>query len=66
IQRLLKHSIKRSAHVDVVAETVGLLEDGTPSNQLRLDTRLPVLRDRSIGWTFTAFQKLNDVKIVKK
>jgi hypothetical protein len=45
IQRVLKQSMKRSAHKDIVTEVTTQLKSGTPVAELQLDTTLPTLRN---------------------
>jgi hypothetical protein len=60
------NTIKRSAHTDVVEETVIKLADGVPSIALWLDTHLPTLRNRTVDWTLTAFRELLNPEFVRK
>jgi hypothetical protein len=45
IQRVLKQSMKRSAHKDIVDETMAHLDSGTPASTFKLDTTVGTLRD---------------------
>lgn len=45
IQRVLKQSMKRSAHKDIVDETHAHLDSGTSVHMFKLDTTLGTLRD---------------------
>jgi len=63
IQRLLKLSIRKSYHEDVVEEFVGQLEKGITPN---LDDRLGTLRNRSVRWMQNAFNAINDQELIKK
>jgi len=63
IQRLLKLSIRKSYHEDVVEEFVGQLEKGITPN---LDDRLGTLRNRSVRWMQNAFNAINDRELIKK
>lgn len=64
IQRPLKHSLKRSYHEDVVNDMLEQLDNGEET--LTTAKLLPVLRDRSVGWIWRAYQVLNKESIVKK
>ncbi|KAH7903597.1 hypothetical protein BJ138DRAFT_1020371 [Hygrophoropsis aurantiaca] len=59
IQRPLKHSLKCSAHGDVVQEVLEQLEKGIPSSDVTIDTRLKTLRDRTVNWSWKAWNALN-------
>jgi hypothetical protein len=60
IQRLLKLSIKRSAHCDIVDEAVGQIKAGKAAHEIRLNTKVGVLRDRSVGWVVQAIDDIDD------
>ncbi|KAJ7469783.1 hypothetical protein B0H11DRAFT_1650322, partial [Mycena galericulata] len=64
IQRLLKLSIKRSAHRDIVTEALAQIKAGKPADEIRLDTTVGTLRNRSVGWIAQAIQDLNDPTII--
>ncbi len=66
IQRVLKLSIKRSQHQDVVIEALVQLEEGTEPQNVRLKTDIASLRDRTVNWLVTAFKHINKPEIVKK
>jgi hypothetical protein len=66
IQRVLKQSMKRSAHKDIVTETITQLNSGTPATMLRLDTTLPTLRNRSVGWLVNAYHNINNKDLILK
>ncbi|TDL14855.1 hypothetical protein BD410DRAFT_845671 [Rickenella mellea] len=66
IQRPLKLSIKRSQNADIVQETLAQLEQGKPATQVRLDTTVGTLRDRTMNWLVTAYHHVNKPDIVKK
>ena len=65
-QRIFKHSLKVSAHTDVVQEVLTQLKQGTPVSDVKIDTTLKVLRDRTVHWLWTAFKSLNNSESVKK
>ncbi|THU83896.1 hypothetical protein K435DRAFT_688686 [Dendrothele bispora CBS 962.96] len=66
IQRILKHSIKRAAHRDIVAEVVSLLEQGEDGTVLKMDLSLATLRDRSLSWIVEAYHEISKPEVVKK
>ncbi|KII82826.1 hypothetical protein PLICRDRAFT_169188, partial [Plicaturopsis crispa FD-325 SS-3] len=66
MQRPVKMSIKNSQHADIVDETLHLLRRGVPPENIRLDTSVGTLRDRSVNWLVTAYKALNKPEIVKK
>ncbi|KAJ6569926.1 hypothetical protein B0H10DRAFT_1710612, partial [Mycena sp. CBHHK59/15] len=66
IQRLLKLSIKRSAHRDIVEEALGQIHAGKSTSEIKLNTTVGVLRDRSVGWIVEAIHDLSDPEIIKK
>jgi hypothetical protein len=65
-QRLFKHSLKLSAHNDTVQEVLTQLKNGIQVDDIKIDTTLKVLRDRTVDWLWVAFNKLNKLDIVKK
>ncbi len=66
IQRVLKLSIKRSQHQDVVVEALVQLEEGTDPQNVRLKTDIATLRDRTVQWLVTAFKHINKPETVMK
>lgn len=66
IQRVLKHALKRACHVDIVAETVRQLEDGSSAEAVHLDSRVGTLRDRSVNWMLKAYDACNNKDLVEK
>lgn len=66
LQRVFKHSLKLSAHNDTVQEVLTQLKKGIHVDDIKIDTTLKVLRDRTIDWLWVAFNKLNKLRIVKK
>jgi hypothetical protein len=63
VQRIFKHSLKRSYHEDVVAAVLKQLDDEV---DIKIDKKLGVLRDQSVLWLWKAYQTLNDPVIIKK
>ncbi|KAJ7473132.1 hypothetical protein B0H11DRAFT_1635825, partial [Mycena galericulata] len=66
IQRLLKLSVKRSAHRDIVDEALGQIQAGKSASEIKLNTTVGVLRDRSVGWIVEAIHDISDPAIVMK
>lgn len=66
IQRVLKQSMKRSAHKDIVDETTRHLESGKPAASFKLDTTLGTLRDRAVGWMVKAYEDINRKDLIQK
>jgi hypothetical protein len=64
IQRPFKSSTKRSYHEDVVQEMLVQLDKN--SGNLMIDNRILVLRNRSVGWLWNAFQAVNKKELVQK
>jgi hypothetical protein len=66
IQRPFKLAIKQAQHADIVEETLHLLQSGVDPENVRLDTSIGTLRDRSVGWLVKAYNKINNPSMVKK
>ena len=64
IQRIFKHSIKRSYHEDVVANMLRQIEANVDT--IEINKKLGVVRDQSVSWMWNAYQTLNKPEIVKK
>lgn len=64
IQRPFKLSLKRSYHEDIVADVVDQLKAG--GEVVSIDTRLAVIRDRSVRWIWNAYQTIKNTDLVKK
>jgi hypothetical protein len=64
IQRLFKHSLKRSYHEDIVEEILGKIDSG--QEKIIIEKKLEVLRDRSVKWLVDAYNTINNEQIVKK
>ncbi len=64
IQRILKHSLKRSYHRDVVDDISEQLDKGTV--KIVLDRKLGQLRNSAVRWTWEAFETLNKKEIISK
>lgn len=64
IQRIMKHSLKRSCHHDLVEEILGQVDTG--KQQVTIDKTVGVLRDRTVTWLWNAYGTLNHEHIVRK
>jgi len=65
IQRVLKLSMKRSAHRDIVDEVFTQMDKGS-SESIKVDTTLGTLRDRSVGWVVNAIHDINKKDLILK
>lgn len=65
-QRIFKHSLKILAHNDIVNGVLLQLKQGIPVSNVKIDTTLKVLRDQTVHWLWTAFNKLNKPEIIQK
>lgn len=65
IQRVLKQSLKQSAHADMVAEVQTQLAD-PKITEIRLSMTVGILRDRSLGWLVKAYHDINKPELIKK
>lgn len=66
IQRVYKHSIRRSQLEDIVREMSFHLEGGGTPETLKLDTTIGTLRDRSPHWFVKAYNDTNDRDLILK
>jgi hypothetical protein len=64
IQRIFKHSLKRSYHQDVITDILEQIDQG--KDNIVVEKRLGVLRDRSVDWLWNAYQTLNNEETIKK
>ncbi|TFK58887.1 hypothetical protein BDN72DRAFT_781457 [Pluteus cervinus] len=65
-QRVLKHALKQASHEDVVNEVLEKFKKGDAPNEVRLETKVKTLRDRTPRWLWVAYTKLNKPEIVQK
>jgi hypothetical protein len=63
IQRVMKLSIKRSAHRDIVNEVSAQLASG---EDIKLDVTLGTLRDRAVGWVVNSIREISSQALVRK
>jgi len=66
IQQVMKQSMKRSAHRDIVDEATVQLVARTSVGDLKLDTKLGTLRDRLLGWVVNAIHDINNKELITK
>ncbi|KAJ7196899.1 hypothetical protein B0H12DRAFT_998126, partial [Mycena haematopus] len=52
--------VKRSAHRDLVEEALRQIKASKAAHEIKLDTTLGTLRDRSVGWIVQAIHDIND------
>lgn len=64
IQRVLKQSMGRSAHKDIVDETMAYLDSGITT--FKLDTTLGTLCNRSVAWLLNAYHDINNKELITK
>jgi hypothetical protein len=62
----LKQVIRRCQNEDVVDETLASLQARTPAINIRIDTGIQTLRNRSVRWLVTVHKELNQPNIVKQ
>lgn len=66
LQRIMKQSMKCSAHRDIVTEATAKLATISSANDLRLDVTVGNLRNRSVGWIVDAISEIDDPELIKK
>ncbi|GLB45665.1 hypothetical protein LshimejAT787_2500570 [Lyophyllum shimeji] len=64
-QRVLKLSIKRSAHRDIVQEVTAQMS-AKPPQPVRLDTSVRTLRNRTVSWIVNAVNELSNKELILK
>jgi hypothetical protein len=64
IQRILKHSWKRSCHQDIVGEILEQIDN--KSEMITIENKLGVLRDRTVKWLWDAYNTVNQKEIIEK
>ena len=64
IQRVMKLSMRRSAHWDVVKEVQDQLTKGV--TDIKVDTTVGTLSDRSVGWVVNAIHDLDHLDLILK
>ncbi len=66
IQRPLKHAMRQCAHQHLIRETMDQLDSGTQASKIKFDTRIGVVRNRSVEWVVKGYKAINNVDLVKK
>lgn len=64
VQRVLKQSIKRTAHSDVVMEVMSQLSE--KREEVHLDMTIGTLRDRSLKWLVNTYHDINRPDLIQK
>ena len=64
VQRVMKLSIKRSAHRDIVDEVSAQI--ASERKEIRLDVTLGTLRDRAVGWVVNAIREISNKVLICK
>ena len=64
IQRVMKLSMRKSAHRDLVKEVQDQLANGV--SDIKIDIRIGVLRDRSVAWVVNAIHDLDRKDLILK
>lgn len=64
IQRIMKHSLKRSCHRDIVEEVLAQVDSGQVD--ITVSKTVGILHDRTVSWLWDAYTTLNKPIIVKK
>jgi hypothetical protein len=66
VQLPIKHSLKRSAHKDIVNEVLRQLEAGASPQKVTIDSGIKVMRNQTVGWLWRAYNTVNKPDIIKK
>jgi hypothetical protein len=66
VQLPVKHSLKRSAHEDVINEVLQQLEAGISAAKVTIDTKIKILRDRTVNWLWNTHKAVNRPEIIKR
>jgi hypothetical protein len=64
IQPVIKQSMKRTVHRDIVNETTTQLNSGISATMLKLDTMLGTLRNWSVGWLVNAYHDIDNEYLI--
>ncbi|KAJ6622957.1 hypothetical protein B0H10DRAFT_1909748 [Mycena sp. CBHHK59/15] len=62
----MKLSIKHSAHWDIVEEASTQILAGKSATEIKLNTTVSVLCDRSVGWIVQAIEDISDPALIMK
>jgi hypothetical protein len=70
INRLFKHSVRRSFHEDMVRKYLAQIDAAKEKKvqmaNIKFDRKLGSLRDESVGWIWDGWQDINDPALVKQ
>jgi hypothetical protein len=66
VQLPVKHTLKRSAHEDVVNKVLRQLEAGVTAQMVTIESGIKVLRNRIVCWLWKAYTAVNKPDIIKK
>ena len=66
IQRVLKHTMRKTALLHVVNETVAHLEKNKDPGTIVLEKGIRELRNRSVEWLVNGYNAINNREFVKK
>lgn len=66
IQRILKLAIRWSALQDIVSDTMKQLNTGIEPSKVEFGKKLPLVRNRSVGWLVNGYEAINKCEIVQK
>jgi hypothetical protein len=66
IQHIMKHSLKRSCHRDIVDEVLVQVDGNVPESDITVDKTVSVLHDHTVSWLWDAYTTLNEPQIAKK
>lgn len=66
IQRVMKQSMRRSSHRDLVAEATASLATAQDPSEVRITKKVGVLRDRAVGWIVDAIADIDKKDLILK
>jgi hypothetical protein len=66
VNRLAKHSLRRTSLADAVDETQSLLASGLPAEKIKPTNLIGILRDRTVGAVLKMYHDLNKPEIIQK
>jgi hypothetical protein len=66
IQRIMKHSLKRLCHRDIVDEILTQVDNDVSESNITVDKTVSILRDHTVSWLWDVYMTLKEPRIVKK
>jgi hypothetical protein len=66
IQRILKLAIRWSALKDIINDTTEQLKANVEPSKVVFERRLPIVRNRSVGWLVNGYEAINKHEVVEK